>query len=111
MSPFENKGDFAKFVAFFQHGVWKVEGRLQRSKLLSDETKHPVIMVGKNQVVQRIVHYYHVQQKHYGVKTLLNVLKLRFYITKMRSVVKKIFYKCVFCRKLKAIPKLFQMAD
>jgi hypothetical protein len=38
MSPFENKADFAKFVAFFQHGVWKVEGRLQRSKLLSDAT-------------------------------------------------------------------------
>jgi hypothetical protein len=45
------------------------------------------------------------------VETLLNVLKQRFYITKMRSVVKKIFYECGYCRKLKAVPKLPQMAD
>jgi hypothetical protein len=94
-----------------QNGVLRVKGRLQKSKNLSDETKHPIILDGKNQVVQLMGHYYHVQHMHYGVETLLNVLKQRFYITKMRSVVKKIFYECGYCRKLKAVSKLPLMAD
>jgi hypothetical protein len=52
------------------------------------ETKHPIILDGRNKAVQRMVHYHHVKNMHYDVETLLNELKQRFYITKERSMVK-----------------------
>jgi hypothetical protein len=38
---------------------------------------------------------------HYGMETVLNDLKPKFYLTKMRSVVKKVFHEYVHCKKLK----------
>jgi hypothetical protein len=32
------------------------------------EMKHPIILDGRNKAVQRIVHYHHVKNMHYGVK-------------------------------------------
>jgi hypothetical protein len=58
-----------------------------------------------------MVHYHHVKNMHYGVETLLNELKQRFYITKMRSMVKKVFFECGHCRRLKSVPKLPQMGN
>jgi hypothetical protein len=79
----------------------RVIGRIHESKFLSDETKQPIILDGRHEVVECMVHHYHVKHMHYGVKTLLNFLKQKFTITKMRSVAKKV----------KSGPKAPQMGD
>jgi hypothetical protein len=79
---------------FTQWGFESKGPKLQGSKVLSHEPKHPIILDGKNQV-----------------ETLLNVLKQRFYIIKIRPVVKKIFYECGYCSRRFFLPKLPQMAD
>jgi hypothetical protein len=48
---------------------------------------------------------------HYGVEKLLNFLKQNFHITKMKSVVKKVFHDCGYCRKLKSGSNSPQMDD
>jgi hypothetical protein len=77
----------------------RVIGRIHKSKFLSDETKQPIILDGRHEVLECMVHHYHVKHMHYGVKTLLNFLKQKFHITKMRSVAKKVFYDCGYTAK------------
>jgi hypothetical protein len=89
----------------------RVIGRIHKSKFLSDETKQPIILDGRHEVLECMVHHYHVKHMHYGVKTLLNFLKQKFHITKMRSVAKKVFYDCGYCKKLKSGSKALQMGN
>jgi Integrase zinc binding domain len=92
-------------------GVIRAGGRVRKSSFVLEETKHPVILNGNSPVVEKLVHYYHVKNMHQGRETVLNELKQKFHMTKMRAVVKKVFYCCRFCRRVKAVPKPAKMAD
>jgi Integrase zinc binding domain len=92
-------------------GVIRAGGRVRKSSFVLEETKHPVIMNGNSPVVEKLVHSYHVKNMHQGRETVLNELKQKFHMTKMRAVVKKVFYCCRFCRRVKAVPRPAKMAD
>jgi Integrase zinc binding domain len=88
------------------YGVIRAGRRVRKSYFVLEETKRPVILNGNSSVVEKLVHYYQVKNMHQRWETVLNELKQKFHMKKMRAVVKKVFYCCRFCRRVKAAPKL-----
>ncbi|XP_055940812.1 uncharacterized protein LOC129971244 [Argiope bruennichi] len=65
----------------------------------SEDFKTPAILPSKNELVKRIVIYYHVNNVHAGTQMLLNILRERFWILHGRKTVRSILSKCVVCKR------------
>jgi hypothetical protein len=87
-----------------EEGVIRVASRIERAEHVSIAVKSPVILDGGHRYVQLMILHYHVQANHQGVETVINRLREKFWIIKCRSVVKKQFANCMYCRKYKAKP-------
>jgi hypothetical protein len=90
--------------------VLRVGGRLKNADL-PDDMKHPIILPGNSIFVKLLVQHHHKKAFHQGLDTVINELKGTYYIFKMRSVVKREFYNCQFCRIRKAKPINQQMGN
>jgi hypothetical protein len=66
-----------------------------------------------NQLIEEVQQQCPVtKSRHFQCQeTLCNQMRQNFYITKLRSTIKKIFYQCGYCRKVKSGPKLPQMGN
>lgn len=66
--------------------------------------KTPAILPNKHPIVEAIIEFYHRENAHAGVLTLMGLLREKFWILKSRVAVKKIVRKCFICRWLIAKP-------
>lgn len=86
-------------------GVFKDKNGIIRlkTKILyrpdSEDFKTPAILPSKNELVKRIVIYYHIKNAHAGTQMLLNILRERFWILHGRKTVRSILSKCVICKR------------
>lgn len=94
-----------------EHGVMRVGGRINAAPEITAEVKQPVILDGRSEVARLIVRYYHVQAAHGNQETVVNNLKQKYWIIKIRPTVKHVTSKCMFCRIRKAQPEPPRMGD
>ena len=90
-------------------GLIRVGGRMQHAGL-AYEGKHPCIIPHNHRVSNLIVVDFH-RIGHFGTEWTLSLIRRRYWITRVRGVIKKITNDCVTCRKLFASPPLQKMAD
>ena len=79
--------------------IIKCTGRLQRT-VLSENIKKPVLLPSKHRVTTLIVEAAHKYCMHFGVGYVTSYLRTKYWIPKIRQVVKKVQYKCVTCKRL-----------
>ena len=99
--------DLSPFVN--EKGMICVGGRVKFAEL-NEENKHPIILPHDNRIAQLIVHEYH-NVAHLGVEWTLSWIRKKFWITRCRSLLKKVRRDCVICRKLFDPPGYQRMAD
>ena len=80
-------------------GVWRCGGRLANADL-PFETKHPILLPGREYFTELIIRRAHEKMFHNGVKDTLNELRSRFWVLRGRAVVRKLIHNCVLCRRL-----------
>ncbi|XP_018495923.1 uncharacterized protein LOC108864536 [Galendromus occidentalis] len=68
------------------------------------EEKNPVVIPGNSRLAVLLIIDAHRVNAHFGVSTVLNQLRRRFWITRGRQVIKSILRRCVVCRKRHAAP-------
>ena len=85
-----------------------VGGRLNFS-LFSYSLKHPAIIPHKSRLAELIAADYH--GGHVGVEWMINAIRNKFWITKIRPLVKGVKKKCVVCKRLYAGTMSQIMAD
>ena len=90
-------------------GLLRVGGRLQNSDV-GYKAKHPVVLPGKNFVVNLIISETHVLLGHMGRETLVARLRRKYWIIGLNSVIRKLIFNCITCRKLNAQPTNTKMA-
>jgi hypothetical protein len=84
----------------------RVGGRLRR---LNDDV-HPVLVSHKHRIARLIVSHFH-SLAHLGTEWVVSLIRQRFWVTRVRGVVKSVAVNCVTCRKLFGSPGKQKMAD
>lgn len=94
-----------------EYGVLRLGGRVDAASGVSVETKRPVILDGRHSVAQLIVRDYHVKAAHGNQETVVNQLKQKYWIIKLRPTVKHVVKSCMLCRLRKSQPRVPRMGD
>ena len=85
-----------------------VGGRLNFS-FFSYSLKHPVIIPHESRLAELIAADYHAG--HIGVEWMINAIRNKYWITKIRPLVKGVKKSCVVCKRLYASTMSQAMAD
>lgn len=93
-------------------GIMRVGGRLQYCTSLEYEERYPAILPKRNHITNLIISHFHQKAAHQGRESTLSKIRASgYWIINARSCVSSLIYKCVTCKKLRAVPKVPQMAD
>lgn len=90
-------------------GMIVVGGRLSRAQIPA-ESKSPIILP-KNHKISRMVALEYHNYAHLGVEWVLSRLRSRYWIVNARSIVKKLRFSCVVCKRLYGKPMSQKMSD
>ncbi|XP_026467856.1 uncharacterized protein LOC113371444 [Ctenocephalides felis] len=95
---------------FLHDGFLRVGGRLTHANLNFDH-KFPLLLPKKDHVINLIIDYYHEKHLHAGPHLLTSILRQRYWILSIRSIVRQRIHKCNKC--FRSNPKSFTpiMAD
>ncbi|XP_063530781.1 uncharacterized protein LOC134741814 [Cydia strobilella] len=96
---------------FDEHSLLRVSGRIDAVTDVPIDVKRPVILDGRHQVSKLIVRDYHVKLAHGNQETIVNEVKQRFWILRLRPTVKFIASSCMLCRIRKCQPRIPRMGD
>lgn len=94
-----------------EHEVLRCGGRIDAVTGVPSETKRPIILDGKHHVARLIVKYYHEKAAHGNQESVVNHLKQRYWLIKLRPTVKYVAARCMLCRIKKAKPEVPRMGD
>lgn len=82
--------------------ILRVGGRLQNANYLEHDRLHPIVLDHKNPLTSLLVADAHKKTLHGGVQLMLNYLRSRYWILKVKGLVKTYLRKCFVCAKLNA---------
>ncbi|XP_031348508.1 uncharacterized protein LOC116174690 isoform X1 [Photinus pyralis] len=86
--------------------LMRLDGRLNNSSSLNFDTKHPIILDPKHRITKLIIQHYHENAYHFGQEIVLNKLRCKFWILRMRQAVKNVFHNCQQCSNRRANPMI-----
>ncbi|XP_055632650.1 uncharacterized protein LOC129773115 [Toxorhynchites rutilus septentrionalis] len=92
-------------------GVLRMRGRIGATKFASYEAKYPAILPRKHPITFLITDWYHRRFRHGNKESIVNEMRQRFEISKLRTLVKKVMARCVWCHVMKTKPKSPPMAS
>lgn len=92
-------------------GVLRMKGRVDACEFLLEDAKNPVILPRDHPVTRLVLIHYHEKFHHRNQKTVLNEVRQRFCISRLRVALKKIRSGCQRCKNRDAVPKPPEMAD
>lgn len=84
-------------------GLVRCQGRLQGSDV-SHESNYPLLMPSNHHVTDLIVVREHETINHFGVHHVVSNLRQRWWIPRIRQIVRRLLRKCVKCLRLKGRP-------
>ena len=95
-----SKSKLAAYNLFLGHeGVLRVKTRLNENPLVSFEEKNPAVVPPDSRLARLLVIDAHRINAHFGVSTVLTILRRRYWIIRARQIVKAILRRCVTCRR------------
>ena len=90
---------FSPFID--QQGLIRAQGRIGKSQLIF-ETKHPILLHWKHQVVELFLQNEHKTSRHESNKHVRNIVQPKFWILGIRKALRSIKNKCFRCRNGRA---------
>lgn len=82
----------------------RLGGRLNHSSIINEDVKKPIILEPKHEITRLIIQHYHEKAFHQGTETVINNLRQRFWILRIRQTVKGIIKSCQRCNNRKVLP-------
>lgn len=89
--------------------ILRVNSRIDNADVPLSQ-KRPIILPRKSCITQLILMYYHQKYYHMNHETVINEIRQRYYISKLRGTFNSIIRRCQMCKIKKAIPQNPQMA-
>lgn len=94
-----------------ERGILRAAGRIDAAAGVAPEMKRPVLLDGKNYITRLIVMHYHIKAAHGNQEMVVNELKQKYWISKLRPTVKNVVNKCMLCRIRKCKPEIPRIGD
>lgn len=91
-------------VAMGTDGALRLRGRIGKSPEITEETASPIVLDGKHAYTKLYIQHVHERLHHGGTEAVVNELRQRTWIVKIRPAVKNAIKSCLFCRLRKAKP-------
>lgn len=92
-----------------EFGVLRVMGRLDNAHSISESAKRPIILAKDHFSTHLIVNWYHRKYRHLHHQTVLNEIRQKFWIPKLRVVLNGIRNSCQKCKNTAAVPRIPEM--
>ena len=80
-------------------GIIRCGGRLSNANINSDR-KYPILLPHQSYFTTLLIRHAHQTMVHYGVGSTMTFLREKYWITSMRSTVKKVLHRCRVCKKV-----------
>ncbi|XP_055614291.1 uncharacterized protein LOC129760657 [Uranotaenia lowii] len=94
-----------------ENDVIRMSGRLEAAEWLSYDARNPVILPRDSRITYLILDWYHRQHRHANNETVVNEVRQRFYVARLRVQIQTLSRKtCMWCKVYKARPVAPQMA-
>jgi len=98
-----------------EEGIRRVGGHLKYAPLIhftSEKAWHPIILPENHHVSRLLARRAHeFQNGHSWEEYILSLIRQKFWIVGVRSLVKRVLRECVLCKRLKGKPGVQQMPD
>ncbi|XP_062714715.1 uncharacterized protein LOC134291230 [Aedes albopictus] len=107
----ENSSKIAKLPPMMdEQGVLRVDGRMDAAEYLPFDARNPIILPREHHVTVLLLDWYHRRYRHANDETVLNELRQRFYVAKLRTCLRKTKSRCMWCKIYKSAPLPPKMA-
>lgn len=87
-----------------------MDSRLSGASYATYDFKFPIILPREHRVTELIVASYHRKYLHANAETVINELRQRFHVSKLRAVLGRVVKHCQTCRIKNARPMIPRMA-
>ncbi|XP_055589555.1 uncharacterized protein LOC129741792 [Uranotaenia lowii] len=110
-SKIEKSSILYKYSPFAdEFGVIRVEGRTANAQFATFDARFPVILPNDHTITKLLIDHYHRTFGHGNRETILNELRQRFEISKLRPAILKVAKSCQRCKIRKCVPQVPRMA-
>ncbi|XP_058816672.1 uncharacterized protein LOC131679946 [Topomyia yanbarensis] len=93
-----------------EYGVIRMEGRITEAPYVPYDAKFPVILPKTHVVTKLLLDWYHRKYGHGYGETVVNEVKQRFHIPRLRTTVRTVRGTCSWCKIYRASPSVPRMA-
>nr|XP_043069093.1 uncharacterized protein LOC122321985 [Drosophila bipectinata] len=92
---FANSSEIRSLAPYMdKYGVLRVYGRVDAALFMPYRARRPVILSHRHSLTEMVVRHYHAQMKHQNVDATIARIRTRFWVTKIRRVLKEIISSC-----------------
>ncbi|XP_062703662.1 uncharacterized protein LOC134286107 [Aedes albopictus] len=106
----EKSSSIYKLAPFLGEGeVIRKDSRIKASPFVSYNTKFPIIVPKQHYVTHLLVNWYHRQYGHANGETVVNEIRQKYHIPKLRVIVRKTAKCCTWCSVYRCVPQVPRM--
>lgn len=94
-----------------EQGVLRMRSRIGGCQFVGDDTKQPIILPRDHHITMLVIMHYHQRYHHCNHETVVNELRQKFHIPRIRVAFNKTRKSCQRCKNENAVPQPPIMAD
>ncbi|XP_062703553.1 uncharacterized protein LOC134286008 [Aedes albopictus] len=87
-----------------KYGVLRVGSRAAASQILAYDTKFPIILLRNHRITALLLDFYHRKYGHANDETVVNEIRQKFHVPRLRVEVRLARKHCMWCRVYKSTP-------
>ncbi|XP_055613505.1 uncharacterized protein LOC129759945 [Uranotaenia lowii] len=88
-----------------ENSVLRMQGRISSCQYAPPDAKNPIILPRNHHITKLVVASFHHRYNHQNHETIINEIRQRYHVPKLRSAYKKIRSNCQTCKNLRARPQ------
>ncbi|XP_062538747.1 uncharacterized protein LOC134207023 [Armigeres subalbatus] len=109
--PLERSSALYRLAPFLdEDGVIRMEGRTEAAEYAPFDVRFPIVLPRDHAVTTRLLEHYHREYGHSSRESVVNEVRQRFYIPRLRVQIDKVMRACTWCSIRKAKPSVPRMA-
>ncbi|XP_072930335.1 uncharacterized protein [Epargyreus clarus] len=89
-----------------EEGVMRLRSRIDLAINISPEQRNPPVLDGGSSYTRLYIAWIHKLNHHAGAETVVNEIRSRLWVLRLRPTVRSIIKSCIKCRLLRAKPSL-----
>lgn len=82
----------------------RLAGRIKHVENIDPDSRYPILLDGRHPVVRLLVQFYHRQAGHANHDSVINEIRQRFWLLRLRDTVRTVANQCLFCKIRKSKP-------